>query len=224
MKASLKTLFAATILVAAVPAANAVTYTFSRITSNASTDIASQLTMDVTSGVGYVEFKFINNIGFASNLTEIYVDDGSPVAGRRLGTASVAAQSGATFSFLNNLNPNNLPSGSTVNFNATAALSVDSDQTGGGSDGLNTSSDYVTLRYGLGDYADLSGVLAALDAPDSNGALRFGLHVRSIGGQSDSFVNVPNPPDPGPTPVADGGSTMLLLGAGLVGLGLARRK
>lgn len=235
---------AATALAAALPAANAVTYTFSRITSNASTDIAAQLTMDVTSTVaGYVDFTFHNAVGTASSITEIYVDDGyAPAQGRlgrpgyvaavpgKLGAASIAAQVGTVFT-LGSASPSNLPGGNalTPSFEATPALSADVGN-GGNVAGVSTSTDFVTLRYGLGAYADLNALLAALDHPDSSGALRVGLHVRGIPGsgetKSDAFVSANRVPEPEPTviPVADGGSTMAFLGAGLIGLGLVRRR
>lgn len=59
--------------------------------------------------------------------------------------------------------------------------------------GLNLANGWLNLTYGVGSYGSFANVIAALDNP-VNGALRIGLHVRSINqGTSDSFVHVPIP-------------------------------
>ncbi len=187
------------ILVAAIGLCNvtctsveAVVFGFDRITANSIPNPASQLTVDVTdAGGGNVNFRFVNAVGIASSITEIYFQDGL------LGAATISdsdgAATGVEFSGPGAI-PANLPGGSSISppFVATTLFSVDIGP-GNTSRGLNQSSEWLNLQYGVGSYGSFAGVIAALNNP-VNGALRIGLHVRGIdGGTSDSFVNTPVP-------------------------------
>jgi hypothetical protein len=195
-----------------------VSYDFLNITNNGSQDIASQLLLTVSAANATsttVDFKFTNNVGIASNVTEIYFNAAN------LGTATVT-QFGTDFSTSYSLNPGNVPSGNTLTPSFVTSWGLDS--ANGNAKGINSATDWLNISFVLNTnfYADYSAVIAAINNPDSSGNIRFGLHVRSIGtgGNSDSFVNDVPPP----SQVPDSSTTTILLGLGLVTLGLIRRK
>ncbi|GMV97270.1 MAG: hypothetical protein AMXMBFR83_16280 [Phycisphaerae bacterium] len=187
-------------------------YNFVRLTDNGNgVDLGSQLLMEVTgTSVSATEaiFKFSNNVGIASSITQIYFDDGSV-----LSSLLSITDSGAGVAFDDPATPGNLPSGNT----AVPAFSADFS---GGADapvsanGVNSSSEWVAFKFSLvGDYDD---VIAAL----ASGVLRVGLHVQSIGtvGKSDSYLNGDKlTPNTIPAPGA-----LLLVLVGLAGIGRMR--
>jgi hypothetical protein len=191
--------------------ANALTIGFAKITNNGNPDVASQLAVDVTAGSGgSVDFKFTNNVGIASSITDIYFDDGTLLA-----LASIT-DSGATVAFTSPATPGNLPGGNlaTPPFVTTANFSADSDSPIL-ANGVDSATEFVTINFTLQGGQTYADTLAAL----ASGALRIGLHVQGIGdpGGSDSYVNTSSVPD--------GGMTISLLGLALGGMGLmARRK
>ena len=158
-------------------------------------------------------FTVQNNVGIASNVTEVYFDDGL------LGPSSVINTLGGS-GFTNfdggGAAPPNLPGGNTASppFVATQEFSADvANGPGGQSRGVNASDDILGIVLGVGGLVDFDGVAAAVESGD----LRFGLHVQSIGevGGSDSYINV----NPVPLPAA-----VWLFGSALLGLlGLRRR-
>jgi len=199
-------LFALALLVALSAPASAVTYNFTNITCNnvECAQLGSQLQMDVLSagvvgGVSYVDFKFTNNIGIASSITDIYFDDGT-----LLGISNITSSAGVVFA--QGANPGNLPSGNNANpaFQTTAGFSADSSPPAA-PNGVNTASEWVTITFALINGKTYADTLAAL----ADGTLRVGLHVQAIGvaGGSDSFIHVPEPGFYG------------LLSMGLAGLG-----
>jgi len=85
---------------------------------------------------------------------------------------------------------------------------------GGASNAINKG-EQLGIRVNLAAGKTVTDVLAALD----NGSIRVGLHLQGYAsGGSDSYING-TPPS-----VPDAGSTLALLGLGLVGIGMARRK
>ena len=131
-------LLAVALLVA--PAQANPSYGFTRITNNADANVASQLLVVVTdAGGGYVDFKFTNNVGIGSSITDIYFDDGS-----LLGISSIY-DSGGGVSFAGPASPSNLPGGSAINFHTSAgAFSADSD-TPIEANGVNAAGEWVSI-------------------------------------------------------------------------------
>lgn len=199
--------------------AASVTYGFEKITNNNVEDISSQLSitlwdsMEANSQFGtlslaanQVLFTVQNNVGIASSVAEVYIDDGllgPSIAANSLGGFTNFSGGGA--------NPSDLPGGGDVGFMATTNFSADVNP-GPPSNGVDASDDILGLILGLGSFADFNAVIAAVN----DGSLRFGYHVRSIGvaGGSDGYVSVV------PLPAA-----VWFLGTGLLALiGFSRRK
>ncbi len=199
------------------------TYGFNRITNNNTDNVASQLSITMWDAAGAnaafsltetnqlsaneLLFSVQNNVGIASNVSEVYFDDGL------LGPSRVLNSLGGFTNFTGGgADPENLPSGNNASppFVATGAFSADAQ--GSPNNGVNASADILGIVLGLGSFADFAAVASAV----SDGSLRFGLHVRSIGtdGLSDSFVNeVPIP------------AAVWLFGSALLSFaGVARRK
>lgn len=193
----------------------AVTYGFNRITNNGSEDPAGQFSVNVVAGpAGKVNFEFKNNVGLASVISEIYWDDNSANAAALLGGGPVIiTETGVDFNVGGS--PADLPAGNSITpkFEANWRVTAKSPSP---SNGINSATDLLSVQFGLGSFADLNALLAALDA----GTFRIGLHVQAIGtgGKSESFVNTP------PVRVPDTGGTLLLLGGGLLALAAARRR
>lgn len=166
-------------------------YNFNRITANASTDVASQLTVEVNDagtamGFHLVDFIVRNTGPLASSITDVYFDDGT-----LLGIVQIV-DSGGGVSFSQGASPGNLPGGNAVDFQATAGFMADSDppvQPNGVNPG-----EWLRIRFALQlgvDYQDtLDAIQLGLEQGGVTGSLRFGLHVQGLaGGESDSFVN-----------------------------------
>jgi len=217
------------LLLASLPAsAGMITYTFSNLTGT-TTDVSSQLSITLWSydmanqaaidnswsnytvlNSSQILFTVQNDVGIESNISEIYFDDGL------LGPSQVMnSLTGYTNFTGGGANPGNLPGGSLADpvFEASVSFSADV-ISGPPSNGVDSSADTLGIYLGLGTYADFDAVLAAVEA----GYLRFGLHVRSIGGvsdSSDSYISPPNGPSPPDNPVPVPG-TLLLMGLGLL--------
>lgn len=184
-------------------------YSFVQISNNAGMGVGGQLTFELLAdgdvndildqiGPGQVGFLFKNNVGIASNVAEIYFDDGS-----LLGLASVFNSAGVTFvqDEVDPVKPGELPGGNAISpaFVTSQYFSVD---IGNGS-GLNQASDSALIVFDLLNGKTVADTSAALSLGLSDGgnpeALRIGMHIRSIGttGQSDAYINngiVPLPP------------------------------
>ena len=190
------------------------TYNFTQITSNGNQSVATQLTAEVTQSGSNVLFTFKNSSVIASSITDIYFDYGktnffSSVSNNVLG----AAGDSTGVSFADGANPSNLPSGNNIGFSADASGDSNAPTS---SNGVNTSSEYVSFLGTSLTGVTFANVLAGLDS----GAFRLGLHVQSIGqvGGSEAFVT--STPSAVPLPAAG-----WLFGSALVGLmGLSRRK
>ena len=195
--------------------AASMTYGFYQLTNTNVENLSSQLSITVWDSAGanaqfgtsllssQILFTVKNNVGTASNIAEVYFDDGL------LGPSVVLNSLGGFTNFSGGgANPGNLPAGNTATpaFVATQNFSADVNP-GPPPNGVNASNDILGIRLGLGGFADFNAVNAAV----ASGDLRFGLHVRSIGvaGGSDSYINtsvVPIPP------------AVWLLGTALAGL------
>jgi hypothetical protein len=193
--------------------AHAAFYTFTKLTNNGNVDVASQLLVEVIDGMdGTVTFKFTNDVGIASSITDVYFDDGTLLAIAQITSSSgVDFTSPATPGNLSGANLASPPFVTTQNFSADSTPPASQN-------GVDDDDEWLKIKFTLQDaspgvpqtYAD---TIAALNS----GALRIGLHVQAIGttGGSDSYVNA----------VPDGGATIALLGMALTGMGVfARRK
>lgn len=194
-------------------AASAVTVDFYKITNN-TTDISSELALDISAGTGGAVFAFSASGPIDLSVAEIYFDDQTP-----LFTAPpvyVSSTGYVNYSY-GSASPGNLPGGSNVGFHATSSLSADA-----GSNamvaGINPGESYtMQLNYATGMH--FTDLLAAL----ADGSFRIGLHVIGVAdgtglSASDSYVNGSGP---SPVPLPAGG--LLLMGA-LGGLGLVKRR
>jgi len=193
---------------------NAATYNFYNIT-NDSPDIADQLSMEVLNYSGtQVSFTFYNDVGIASTIQDIYFDDGLPAI--VAGPITILASAGVLFD--TTVAPPDLPGGDNLNpdFIVTAGLSADASSPNPTANGVNSSSEWVTLILNYTGGSTIATILAALNT----GSLRVGLHVQGItGGTSDSYVNIPGP-NQTVVPLPAG---ILLLISALGGLGFLAR-
>lgn len=220
------------ILLAAFNASAAsITYGFFKLTNNNVEDLSGQLsitmmdasTANATFGVGTIAadqllFTVENDVdaGFASNVAEVYFDDG--LAGPSMPLNSLG---GFTNFIGGSANPSNLPGANNVtpSFQATMDFSADVNP-GPPVNGVNTSADILGIVLGLGSFADFGAAAIAVAAGD----LRFGLHVRSIGvaGDSDSYIGGGPDPDIRIVPIP---AAAWLFGSALLGLvAVTRRK
>jgi len=215
--------------------AGMMTYDFYNIT-NTETDLSGQLSITMWSwdeanatfggNANYMTltsndifFTVQNNVGIASNVAEVYFDDGffgDSMIMNSLGGYTMFTGGGA--------NPGNLPGGSMVGFQATQQFSADVDP-GPPNKGVDQSADILGIYMELGTYADFAAAAEAVYSGD----LQFGLHVRSIGGGSGSDSYVSNPgddpsPDPDPPPGVPVPGTLLLMGLGLLLLAARTRQ
>jgi len=190
--------------------AHGATFGFERISSNSSINVESQLSVElVDAGSGKVDVIFRNAVGVASNVATVYIDDGA--TGNTFASGSLHSQIGANFTFGTGTPPN-LPGGNQASVNFQVTPGFIADMTGHPNNGLNAAADQLVLRFVLRDGKSFDD---AVDAA-TDGLLRFGMHVRSIGtdGESDGFVTRGGDRPPIiPLPSA--------AGLGLFGLGLA---
>lgn len=192
-----------------------VNFGFTRITANASQNVASQFNVAVSDVAGQptqVTFKFTNAVGIACSISEIYYDDRNPL--QLLTLNATLVQVGCSFTG-GGANPGNLPGGNTLTpaFNANQSFSADA--VGNPSVGIDTAADSLTMQFTLQPGATFASVINAMNV----GTLRLGLHVRAIGtqGESDGFVTGGGPVIPLPA-----AAWMGL--AGLAGIAIVRRR
>ncbi len=236
---SLLGMFAA-LAIAATAHASVQTYGFTNISNNSGVagSVASQLFVDVwdkpqansaafTSfyndlggfesvsaidiGAASVLFVFRNNVGTAANIAEVYFDDGTLLAQ----SGVYNSISGFTDFAGGSANPSDLPGGNTVGFTATTAFSADV-APGPPGNGVDVAADLLGLSYTLQGVQTYNDTIASL----ASGDLRIGLHVRSIGtnSESDAFVNGAVIPE-----ACSIVTWTLLCTVGLIGVRLRRR-
>jgi len=194
----------------------AATISFTRITSNAATDIASQFSLEVDqSGVAAdeVRFKLSGSGPLSFEVGEVYWDDDLGLLAGNLMLIPADTTAGVGYQFTN-VNPGNLPGGNGIGFSADFA--GDEGSSGGGpsgdpGDGV-MAGQMAGFKFDLAMGASLQAVIDAIQGDD----LRFGMHVRSIGGgESDGFVT---------TGVPEPASCIVLLLGGLLSLGVRARR
>lgn len=192
--------------------AGAVTFGFGNISpSGFSGNTADQISVDVVAGVGSsVRFNFSFAAGDPGTVTYFGFDDGTGSAPSLLsGLATIFNGSGV--SFVNGSGPQISPLAPTFveDFGAVRASQ------GGAGNGFSIG-ETLGLQYALQSGKTVADVLNAIDS----GSLRIGLHIQQLTQGSQKAVVTPHPP----ANVPDGGSTLALIGLGIAGLGLARRK
>ncbi len=177
------------------------TFNFFRITNNSQYDVGNQLYVEVWEMGAQVMFKFGNNVGISSSITDIYFDDGN-----LLSIYSISYSTGVKFS--SPATPNELPGGNSITPSFETNFSADSDSPVP-DNGVNASTEWVAITFNLINGGTPAGTLAAL----RDGSLRIGLHIQALpDGQSDSYIN--KVPEPG---------ILILLGIGMMGVGIASR-
>ncbi len=174
--------------VAATASADPVSFGFFRISSNSSTNIASQLEVIVDDWIvdgesNGVCFEFLNHVGVDSSITDVYFDDGT-----LLDLSEVEGSTGVLFSVP--ANPADLPGAQNIGFTVTQAWSADADAGQGGvmAHGVNASTEWLKVYFTLQNGQTYQDTIRAL----RDGSLRIGIHAQSIGndGESDGFANL----------------------------------
>lgn len=177
------------VCVASAPAA--ITYSFTRITANSSTDIANQLFVDVSDSSGKTLLKVYNTGPLASFISEIYLDDYAgdsqvPLGDFFASVDSITNGPGTSFIADGSINPGDLPNGGSVNFFATTSISSETTSPGSNNGGIDPT-EYVEILFNLQAGVDHKDILDGFDS----GVIRMGLHVGGIDqdGESDGFVS-----------------------------------
>ena len=196
---------------------------FARITNNNAENVANQLSLEIldsamassmysaTIAADELLFVFRNDGLIDSAISEVFIDDGTIVGQSTILNSLI----GSTDFTGGGANPGNLPAGNTVNPEFIATQSFSADAQGNPSKGVNPN-EALGIAYEV--TGGFNGVVNAL----SDGTLRVGMHLRSIGaaGDSDSFVNTG-----GTNPVPEPSSFVIwsVLGFGLFGGSRGRR-
>lgn len=225
-----KALIAAAAIALAGSAANAATFGFGCIPGevNSATNcgtLESQITVDVTGGAGTVSFKFMNAVGLASSITDVYFDDSRSSLLVDPASMSIASSAGVSFSAL--ASPSSPPSGGGWAFFVVdpVGASADSDAPVM-SNGVNAAGEFLTLTFNLVAGKSFTDVIAAMLA----GNFFVGTHVQAFSdGGSEWGLNKGEcvkgsfecPEDVSEVPLP---ATLPLLLGGLLGTGLVARR
>ncbi|QDU47617.1 PEP-CTERM motif protein [Symmachiella dynata] len=196
---------------------------FGRLSANSVGDSVigeTQLTVELSDvGSGQVAFIFRNSGPDASSIADVYFDDDgnlASIASLIDADDGVGGDPGVDFS--TGASPPNIPAHNNISpsFFVTAGLLADSDAPAQ-PNGVNPG-EQLTVIMNLTSGVTFADTVAAIDLAGAAGGLRIGIHVQGYAsGGSETFVNLPPGPDPGPGLVPEP-SSMLLMAMGMFGL------
>lgn len=176
-------------LPSATTPASAEIYTFVKITDGDSDssplDVGSQLHVEVTdAGGGYVDFKFTNDVGIDSSITDFYFDDGS-----LLGISSITYSAGV---LIDPSDGDDLPRGSSLDPEFETSEDFSAEVVDDIENGVDASGEWVTITFDLKGTQTFADVIRELNegfalgaGDDPTGTLRIGLQVQMLGDGHD---------------------------------------